>query len=135
MMMRIRLEKDWLSIGILATMCPDQPSKFLRTFSHFLSYSTTLFPSAFMLHWRFRNLLVKNLLSIVILLLINFLGSMFLEWDRDLYDPKTDEPAKCNCSDLNEELGQIEILFSDKTGQSCNEESLKIFREGPDKNL
>ena len=39
---------------------------------------------------------------------------MFLEWDRDLYDPETDEPAKVNSSDLNEELGQIEILFSDK---------------------
>ena len=58
---------------------------------------------------------------------MTFAGSMFLEWDRDLYDPKTDEPAKCNCSDLNEELGQIEILFSDKTGTLT--ENVMVFKE------
>ena len=52
---------------------------------------------------------------------------MFLEWDRELYDPVTDEPAKCNSSDLNEELGQIEILFSDKTGTLT--ENIMIFKE------
>ena len=52
---------------------------------------------------------------------------MFLEWDRDLYDPVTDEPAKCNSSDLNEELGQIEILFSDKTGTLT--ENIMLFKE------
>ena len=52
---------------------------------------------------------------------------MFLEWDRDLYDPDTDEPAKCNSSDLNEELGQIEILFSDKTGTLT--ENIMLFKE------
>ncbi len=34
-----------------------------------------------------------------------------------MYDPKTDQTAKANTSDLNEELGQIEYLFSDKTGR------------------
>ena len=52
---------------------------------------------------------------------------MFLEWDRDMYDPATDEPAKVNSSDLNEELGQIEILFSDKTGTLT--ENVMIFKE------
>eukprot|EP00092_Neocalanus_flemingeri_P006019 GFUD01006485.1.p1 GENE.GFUD01006485.1~~GFUD01006485.1.p1 ORF type:complete len:1188 (+),score=195.19 GFUD01006485.1:192-3755(+) len=56
-----------------------------------------------------------------------FVGSLFLVWDRDLYDPETDEPAKCNSSDLNEELGQIEILFSDKTGTLT--ENIMIFKE------
>ena len=53
-------------------------------------------------------------------------GSMFLEWDRDLYDPETDEAAKCNSSDLNEELGQIQILFSDKTGTLT--ENIMLFK-------
>ena len=52
---------------------------------------------------------------------------MFLEWDRELYDPVTDEPAKCNSSDLNEERGQIEILFSDKTGTLT--ENIMLFKE------
>ena len=33
-----------------------------------------------------------------------------------MYDEKTDQPAKVNSSDLNEDLGQIEYLFTDKTG-------------------
>lgn len=45
-----------------------------------------------------------------------FLGSFFMEWDFDLYDEETDQPFIVNTSDLNEELGQINILFSDKTG-------------------
>ena len=52
---------------------------------------------------------------------------MFLEWYRELYDPVTDEPAQCNSSDLNEELGQIEILFSDKTGTLT--ENIMLFKE------
>lgn len=35
---------------------------------------------------------------------------MFLEWDLELYDPATNQPAKCNSSDLNEELGQVSLL-------------------------
>jgi phospholipid-translocating ATPase len=45
-----------------------------------------------------------------------FVGSKFINWDIELYDPKTDQPAKANTSDLNEDLGQVEYLFSDKTG-------------------
>ena len=33
-----------------------------------------------------------------------------------LYDEKIDESCKANTSDLNEDLGQVEYLFSDKTG-------------------
>ena len=33
-----------------------------------------------------------------------------------MYDEKNDQPAKANSSDLNEDLGQVEYLFSDKTG-------------------
>lgn len=39
-----------------------------------------------------------------------------MEWDTDLYDAESNQPFIVNTSDLNEELGQVEILFSDKTG-------------------
>lgn len=45
-----------------------------------------------------------------------------------MYDEKTDQPAKVNSTDLNEDLGQIEYLFSDKTGTLTeNEMSFKQF--------
>lgn len=40
-----------------------------------------------------------------------FLGSFFMEWDRDLYDMETNQQCVVNTSDLNEELGQVRILF------------------------
>ena len=40
-------------------------------------------------------------------------NSMFIIWDQDL---AAEDPAMVNCSDLNEELGQINVLFTDKTG-------------------
>ena len=54
-------------------------------------------------------------------------GSKFLAWDRDLYCPEIDESAKVNCSDLCEELGLIEILFTDKTGTLT--ENVMVFKE------
>lgn len=45
-----------------------------------------------------------------------FIGSMFFSLDIDLYDEMTNQRAKANTSDLNEELGQVEYLFTDKTG-------------------
>lgn len=43
-----------------------------------------------------------------------------------MYDASTDQPALTNTSDLNEELGQIEYLFVDKTGTLT--ENLMVFK-------
>ncbi|XP_015237447.1 PREDICTED: phospholipid-transporting ATPase IG isoform X2 [Cyprinodon variegatus] len=45
-----------------------------------------------------------------------FLGSFFIAWDKDFFDPEIKEGALVNTSDLNEELGQVEYVFTDKTG-------------------
>uniref|UniRef100_A0A7N4NXD7 Phospholipid-transporting ATPase n=1 Tax=Sarcophilus harrisii TaxID=9305 RepID=A0A7N4NXD7_SARHA len=45
-----------------------------------------------------------------------FLGSYFLTWDEDMFDEETGEGPLVNTSDLNEELGQVEYIFTDKTG-------------------
>ncbi|KAJ8890465.1 hypothetical protein PR048_009974 [Dryococelus australis] len=45
-----------------------------------------------------------------------FLGTLFFEWDSELFCKQTGQSAICNTSDLNEELGQVQYLFTDKTG-------------------
>uniref|UniRef100_A0A8C4YQE3 Phospholipid-transporting ATPase n=1 Tax=Gopherus evgoodei TaxID=1825980 RepID=A0A8C4YQE3_9SAUR len=42
--------------------------------------------------------------------------SYFINWDRKMYYPKKDIPAEVRTTTLNEELGQVEYIFSDKTG-------------------
>ncbi|XP_027444830.2 probable phospholipid-transporting ATPase IH isoform X4 [Zalophus californianus] len=45
-----------------------------------------------------------------------FLGSYFITWDEEMFDEDTGEGPLVNTSDLNEELGQVEYIFTDKTG-------------------
>ena len=40
----------------------------------------------------------------------------FFRWDLQLYDEERDIRARCNSSDINEELGLVTHLFTDKTG-------------------
>jgi phospholipid-transporting ATPase len=47
--------------------------------------------------------------------------SYFMNNDMDMYYPRIDTPAKVRTMQLNEELGQISHIFSDKTGTlTCN---------------
>lgn len=50
-----------------------------------------------------------------------------------MYDKDTNQPAKANNSDLNEDLGQIDYLFSDKTGTLTENEM--IFKQFSIKNI
>uniref|UniRef100_A0A3Q2QBE4 Phospholipid-transporting ATPase n=1 Tax=Fundulus heteroclitus TaxID=8078 RepID=A0A3Q2QBE4_FUNHE len=43
-------------------------------------------------------------------------NSYFINWDRKMYYAKNDTPAQARTTTLNEELGQIKYIFSDKTG-------------------
>ncbi|XP_001920510.4 phospholipid-transporting ATPase IC [Danio rerio] len=42
--------------------------------------------------------------------------SKFINWDLQMYYADKDTPAKSRTTTLNEQLGQIEYIFSDKTG-------------------
>ena len=42
--------------------------------------------------------------------------SKLIDWDKDMYYSKSDTYAKARTTTLNEELGQIQYVFSDKTG-------------------
>ena len=47
--------------------------------------------------------------------------SYFMNNDMDMYYPRLDAPAKVRTMTLNEELGQVSHIFSDKTGTlTCN---------------
>ncbi|XP_041931097.1 phospholipid-transporting ATPase IA isoform X3 [Alosa sapidissima] len=67
----------------------------------------------------FNNLIPISLL--VTLEVIKFVQAFFINWDTDmLYEP-TNTPAMARTSNLNEELGQVKYIFSDKTGTlTCN---------------
>jgi hypothetical protein len=47
---------------------------------------------------------------------IKCVQAYFIRWDLDMFCPKVNQFAQARSSSLNEELGQIEYLFSDKTG-------------------
>ncbi|KAK5102755.1 aminophospholipid translocase [Lithohypha guttulata] len=53
--------------------------------------------------------------------LVKYYQAFLINSDLDIYYPDTDTPAVCRTSSLVEELGQIEYIFSDKTGTlTCN---------------
>ncbi|XP_059479508.1 probable phospholipid-transporting ATPase IM isoform X5 [Neocloeon triangulifer] len=47
---------------------------------------------------------------------IRFVQSFLINWDENMYHEKSGTSAKARTTCLNEELGQIEYIFSDKTG-------------------
>jgi phospholipid-transporting ATPase len=58
---------------------------------------------------------------------VKYIQGFLINVDLDIYYPETDTPAVCRTSSLVEELGQIEYIFSDKTGTlTCN---MMEFRE------
>ncbi|KAK2848645.1 hypothetical protein Q5P01_008479 [Channa striata] len=67
----------------------------------------------------FNNLIPISLL--VTLEVIKFIQAFFINWDTDMVYEPTNTPAMARTSNLNEELGQVKYIFSDKTGTlTCN---------------
>lgn len=53
--------------------------------------------------------------------IVKVLQSIFINQDIHMYDEETDKPAHARTSNLNEELGQVDTILSDKTGTlTCN---------------
>lgn len=63
--------------------------------------------------------LYSNLVPIslfVTMEIVKYYHALLINSDLDMYHAETDTPATCRTSALVEELGQIEYIFSDKTG-------------------
>lgn len=79
-------------------------------------------------------ILYNNLIPISLVVTVEFvrlLQSRLINADLDLYHRETDTPAVVRTSSLVEELGQIEFIFSDKTGTlTCNQMEFKIISAG-----
>ncbi|KXJ22396.1 phospholipid-transporting ATPase IA [Exaiptasia diaphana] len=64
-------------------------------------------------------ILYNNLIPIsltVTLEVVKFMQAIFINMDLDMYHVDSDTPAMARTSNLNEELGQVKYIFSDKTG-------------------
>uniref|UniRef100_A0A182NRB6 Phospholipid-transporting ATPase n=1 Tax=Anopheles dirus TaxID=7168 RepID=A0A182NRB6_9DIPT len=65
---------------------------------------------------KFKRTTIDRLLNFIIIGVIRFAQSFLINWDEKMYYEKTKTHAKARTTTLNEELGQIQYIFSDKTG-------------------
>uniref|UniRef100_UPI00358E9CF6 probable phospholipid-transporting ATPase IA isoform X1 n=1 Tax=Myxine glutinosa TaxID=7769 RepID=UPI00358E9CF6 len=69
-------------------------------------------------------ILYNNLIPISLLVtleVVKFIQALFINWDVDMYHDETNMPTMARTSNLNEDLGQVKYIFSDKTGTlTCN---------------
>uniref|UniRef100_A0A673B9K0 Phospholipid-transporting ATPase n=1 Tax=Sphaeramia orbicularis TaxID=375764 RepID=A0A673B9K0_9TELE len=113
--------------GLLASMCAILTignaiweAREGSVFTVFLPYEPGINASltSFLMFWSYVIVLntmvpISLYVSVEIIRLGN---SFFIDWDRKMYYPKSDTPAQARTTTLNEELGQIKYIFSDKTG-------------------
>ncbi|NXT53522.1 AT8B2 ATPase, partial [Pluvianellus socialis] len=74
--------------------------------------------SGFLMFWSYVIILntVVPISLYVSVEIIRLGNSFYIDWDRKMYYQVNDTPAQARTTTLNEELGQIKYIFSDKTG-------------------
>lgn len=81
-------------------------------------FAQTKVLSAFYSFWTFLLLLNTMIpVSLIVTLeIVKYIQALFVNWDIEMYSKEREHFAECNSCSLNEELGQIQFIFSDKTG-------------------
>ncbi|KAM4759350.1 phospholipid-transporting ATPase IK [Cyanocitta cristata] len=95
-----------------------------RTFQEKHSYLAALYKhttpaqQAFLNFWGFTILLsiIIPMSMYITLEFIYLLNSCFINWDLEMYYGAKDMPAEARSTSLSDQLGQVEYIFSDKTG-------------------
>ena len=90
--------------------------KFIKEISPIFDLNVIFF---FMIKLGTWCVLMNNLVPISLLMtleLVKYFQGWFISWDADIYDKKKKVMTKVQTSTLNEELGQVRYIFSDKTG-------------------
>ncbi|KAF8795476.1 phospholipid-transporting ATPase VB-like isoform X2 [Argiope bruennichi] len=90
--------------------------------------SAEVYKEAFLIFWTFVIVLqVMIPLSLYVTIEIIKLGQVyFIHEDNNFYDKSTDRRIECRALNITEELGQVEYVFSDKTGTLT--ENNMVFR-------
>ena len=89
---------------------------FLNEISPLLDFNVIYF---FIIKFGTWCVLMNNLVPISLLMtmeLVKYFQGWFISWDVDIYDRAKKVMTKVQTSTLNEELGQVRYIFSDKTG-------------------
>ena len=74
--------------------------------------------SGFVSFWTFLLLLNTMIpISLIVTIeVVKYSQAFLMGWDVEMYSPIKERFSQCNSCSLNEELGQIKYIFSDKTG-------------------
>jgi phospholipid-transporting ATPase len=102
--------------------------------TYFLYYSSSQAWSKFVPNILTFVILFNNLIPlslIVTMEIVKYFVGMLINSDMDMYHEESNTPAACRTSSLVEELGQIDYIFSDKTGTlTCNVMEFKMCSIG-----
>uniref|UniRef100_A0A8D2KW78 Phospholipid-transporting ATPase n=1 Tax=Varanus komodoensis TaxID=61221 RepID=A0A8D2KW78_VARKO len=95
-------------------------NKFYQEHSYLFAFydQNSAIKYAFFAFWGFLILLslVIPMSMLITFEFIYLVNSCFINWDLEMYYAPKDTPAKARSTSLNDQLGQIEFVFSDKTG-------------------
>ncbi|XP_038310915.1 phospholipid-transporting ATPase IK isoform X5 [Canis lupus familiaris] len=82
------------------------------------SYMHSVASETFVIFWGFL-ILLSVMVPMAMFIMVEFIylgNSIFINWDVQMYYEPQDKPAKARSTSLNDQLGQVEYVFSDKTG-------------------